>query len=151
MSRFPIIAGLFSNYSKTAGMPVLESRAVGLAASMSTNSGYCQYAIRVYIGARTGGDDDVDIDPAAVDEDTLVELAEDEENDFDGFTSDMQFAMNLFQNNERREMISSWRSSCLRMHQKNRTLVQEVKTLQNQRTMPRTWAPWKHPATMYYN
>jgi len=33
----------------------------------------------------------------------------------------------------------------------NRTLVQEVKILQNQRTMRRTWAAWKHPATMYYS
>ena len=95
-------------------------------------------------------DDDSDVDPAAVDEDRLVELVEDAENDFDGFTADMQLAMDLFQE-QRAKGNDKFAERFMAANVSNRTLVQEVKTLQNQRTMPRTWASWKHPATMYYN
>ncbi|KAK9312641.1 hypothetical protein V1524DRAFT_243382 [Lipomyces starkeyi] len=91
-------------------------------------------------------DDEADIDPVAVDEDRLVELADDEENDFDNFTSEMQFAMELFQE-QRAKGNDKFAEKFMAANASKRTLVQEVKTIQ--RTMPRTWASWKHPVTMY--
>jgi hypothetical protein len=85
-----------------------------------------------------------------VDEDRLIELAEDAENDFDGFNSDMQLAMEIFQE-QREKGNDKFAERFMVANASNRTLVQEVRTLQNQRTLPRTWAPWRHPATMYYN
>ncbi|KAK9237919.1 hypothetical protein V1525DRAFT_432242 [Lipomyces kononenkoae] len=79
----------------------------------------------------------------------LVELAEDKENDFNDFASDMHFAMDLFQE-QRGKGNDKFAEKFMAANASIRTLVQEVRTLQNQRTMPRTWAPWKHPATMYY-
>lgn len=35
-------------------------------------------------------------------------------------------------------------------NQMNRTLVEEVKHRCNKRNMPRTWAKYRHPATMYF-
>ena len=35
-------------------------------------------------------------------------------------------------------------------HQKIEVLVEELRSLKQQRTMPRTWYHYKHPSTMYY-
>ena len=94
-------------------------------------------------------DDDIAIDPAAVDEGRLVDLAEDVEADFDAYLSDMQSAMEIFQD-QRAKGNTKFMEKVMAANSSHRTLVQEIKTLRNQRTMPRTWAAWKHPATMYY-
>lgn len=96
--------------------------------------------------------DEEDIDPISVMEDQLVDLEEDDDDieDIERFASDMQSAMDIF-----REQLADGNDKFVRKfmaaNASNRTLVQEVKTLQNQRTMPRTWNAWKHPATMYYH
>ena len=96
-----------------------------------------------------GDDEEEDMDPAAVDQDQLVDLEEDVE-DVDGFASDMQSAMDIFRE-QRDAGNDSFVRKFMAANASNQTLVQEVKTLQNQRTMRRTRTAWKHPATMYYN
>jgi hypothetical protein len=93
-------------------------------------------------------DDEEDIDPAAVDQDQLVDLEEDVE-DVDGFASGMQSAMDIFRE-QRAAGNDRFVRKFMAANASNQRLVQEVKTLQNQRTMRRTWIAWKHPATMYY-
>ncbi|KAK9489884.1 hypothetical protein V1508DRAFT_400410 [Lipomyces doorenjongii] len=86
-------------------MSDLESRAVAATANTANTQSESISAPELE------EDDDVDIDPAAVDEDTLVKLAEDDESGFDGFTSDMQFAMDLFQEQRAKGNDKSRRSS----------------------------------------
>ena len=62
----------------------------------------------------------------------------------------MQLALDLFQE-QRAKGNRNFMEKFIAANASNRTLVQEVKILQNQRTMRRTWAAWKHPATMYYS
>jgi hypothetical protein len=93
---------------------------------------------------------EADIDPAAVDEDRLVDLVEDVKGNIDEFISDMQSAMDYFQEQRAKGNVK-FVEKFVAANASNRTLVQEVKILQNQRAMRRTWAAWKHPATMYYN
>jgi hypothetical protein len=97
-------------------------------------------------------DDEEDADPAAVDEDQLVDLEEDDDDieDIEGFAADMQLVMDIFRE-QQAEGNDNFVRKFMATNASNRTLAQEMKTLQNQRTMPRTWAAWKHPATMYYN
>jgi hypothetical protein len=97
-------------------------------------------------------DEEEDIDPAAVNEDQLVDIEEDDDDveDIEGFASDMQSATDIFreqQDDGNEKFVRKFMAA----HASIRTLVQEVKTLQNKRTMPRTWDAWKHPATMYYH
>ena len=99
--------------------------------------------------SETEDDNEEDIDLAAENEDQLVDLEEDVEEDI-GFTSDMQLALDLFQE-QRAKGNCNFMEKFIAANASNRTLVQEVKILQNQRTMRRTWAAWKHPATMYYS
>jgi len=100
----------------------------------------------------TEDDNEEDIDLAAESEDRLVDLEDDLEDveDIDGFASDMQLALDLFQE-QREKGNRRFMEKFIATNASNRTLVQEVKILQNQRTMRRTWAAWKHPATMYYS
>jgi hypothetical protein len=79
-----------------------------------------------------------------------VDLVEDVKGNIDEFISDMQLAMNYFQE-QRAKGNDKFVEKFVAANASNRTLVQEVKMLQNQRAMRRTWAAWKHPATMYYN
>jgi hypothetical protein len=98
------------------------------------------------------GDEEEDIDPAAVNEDRLVDLEEDDDDleDIEGFALDMQSAIDIFRE-QQADGNGKFVRKFMAANASNRTLVQEVKTLQNQRTMPRTWEAWKHPATMYYH
>ena len=100
-------------------------------------------------GGDDGGDEEEDMDSAAVDQDQLVDL-EDDVEDVDGFASDMQLAMDIFRE-QRAAGNDRFVRKFMAANVSNQMLVQEVKTLQNQRTMRRTWTALKHPATMYYN
>ena len=91
-----------------------------------------------------------DADAGMIDQDQLVDLEEDAEEDFDGFVADVQSAVDIVRE-QRAKGNSKFVEKCIATHASIRTLVQEVKLLRNQRTMRRTWAAWKHPATMYYN
>ena len=102
------------------------------------------------VGDDGDDDDEEDIDPAAVDQDQSVVLdLEEDAEDVDGFVSDMQSAMDIFRE-QRAAGNDRFVRKFMAANASNQRLVQEVKTLQNQRTMRRTWNAWKHPATMYY-
>jgi hypothetical protein len=97
-----------------------------------------------------GDDADEDADFSTVDQDQLIDLEDDSEEDFDAFAADVQSAMDIVRE-QRAKGNSKFVQKFIAKHASIRTLVQEVKVLRNQRTMGRTWAAWKHPATMYYN
>jgi hypothetical protein len=91
-----------------------------------------------------------DADAGMIDQDQLVDLEEDAEEDFDGFVADVQSAVDMVRE-QRAKGNSKFVEKFIATHV-IRNQVQEVKLLRNQqRTMRRTWAAWKHPATMYYN
>ena len=96
--------------------------------------------------------DEADNDAASsiADQDQLVDLEEDVKEDFDGFAADVQSAIDMARE-QRAKGNSKFVQKFITAYASIRTLVQEVKSLRNQRTMRRTWAAWKHPATMYYN
>jgi hypothetical protein len=111
-------------------------------------------------------DTEEDIDPEAVNEDQLVYDSEEDidptpdnnqlvvESDSDddeiaSFISDAEKWIELIRDqkakgNRRflRKVMESSRGV--------RTLVQEISSIQQQRTMPRTWGSRKHPASMYF-
>ena len=89
-------------------------------------------------------------DSSAADQDQLVDLEEDVEEDFDGFAADVQSALDITRE-QHAKGNSRFVQKFIAAHASIRILVQEVKLRRNQHTMPRTWAVWKHPATMYYN
>ena len=99
-------------------------------------------------------EEDEDVDSSTTDGDHLVDLEEEVEeeveDDFDGFAADVQSAMDIARG-QRAKGNSEFVQKFVDAHGSIRTLVQEVNLLRNQRTMPRTWAAWKHPATMYYH
>lgn len=92
-----------------------------------------------------------DIDLETLEEDRLVTM-EDEppvEVDVEGFISMMQSAMDIF--HEQKDVGNmKFLEIFIATNAMNRTLVEEIRRRKNQRTMPMTWTPNKHPATMYY-
>lgn len=95
-------------------------------------------------------EEDEDVDSSTTDGDHLVDLEEEVEDDFDGFAADVQSAMDITRG-QRAKGNRKFVQKFVAAHGSISTLVQEVNLLRNQRTMPRTWAAWKHPATMYYH
>ena len=94
-----------------------------------------------------------DFDPAIVEQDQLVELeeeGEDVEVDGNKFASNMQFALDVFREQQAKGN-EKFVQKFMAMYGSIETLVEEVKALENRRTMRRTWDTWKHPLTMYHN
>jgi hypothetical protein len=99
--------------------------------------------------------DDEDIDPVAVGEDEVVITEEEEEEedvDADGnrFASDLQLAVDIFREQQAKGNEKFVRKF-MTMYGSIQTFVEEVKALENRRTMRRTWDAWKNSLTMYYN
>jgi hypothetical protein len=96
--------------------------------------------------------DEADNDAASsiADQDQLVDLEEDIEEDFDRIAADVQSAIDMARE-QRAKGNGKFVQKFITAYVSIRTLVQEVKSLRNQRTMRQTWAAWKYPATMYYN
>jgi hypothetical protein len=99
------------------------------------------------------GEDVVPIDPAGIDEDELVitnEEVEDIDKDDDKFVSDWQLALDIF-----RDQQAKGNEKFLRRFRARfgsiQTLVEDVKALEIERTMRRTWGARKNSLTMYYN
>ena len=70
-------------------------------------------------------------------------------NDRATFRAMMQRALEIFDEQEacgNMKFVEKFMSS----NASNGTLVEEIQRLKNQHTMPHTWAPNRHPATMYY-
>ena len=94
-------------------------------------------------------EDDASIDAAAADEDNLADPDDDLEEEFDAFESDLQQAVDIFREQRakgNKKFLEKFMDVCRSM----RKQVREIIGRKNQRTMPRTWGSWKHPATMYY-
>ncbi|KAH8656329.1 hypothetical protein BGZ61DRAFT_500287 [Ilyonectria robusta] len=87
-------------------------------------------------------DSDEDFDPAIVEQDQLVELEEEGE--------DVEFALDVFREQQAKGN-EKFVQKFMAMYGSIETLVEEVKALENRRTMRRTWDTWKHPLTMYHN
>jgi hypothetical protein len=98
-------------------------------------------------------DEDKDIDPAVVEQDQLVNPKEEEENveaDGNRFASNMQIALDIFREQQAKgneKFVERFMS----MYVSIGTLVEEVKELENRRSIRRTWDARKHPLTMYHN
>jgi hypothetical protein len=98
-------------------------------------------------------DEDENIDPAMIEQDQLVEPEEegrDVEADGNRFASNMQFALNVFREQQAKGN-EKFVEKFMAMYASIETLVEEVKAVENRRTMRRTWDTWKHPLTMYHN
>jgi hypothetical protein len=82
----------------------------------------------------------------------LVDPKEEEDVEADGsrFASNMQLALDMFREQEAKGN-EKFARRFMAMYGSIETLVEEVKALENQRRIRRTWDSWKHPLTMYHN
>jgi len=111
-------------------------------------------------------DTEEDIDPEAVNEDHLVYDSEEDidptpdnnqlvvESDSDddeiaSFISDAEKWIELIRD-QKAKGNSRFLRKVMESSRGVRTLVQEISSIQQQRTMPRTWGSRKHPASMYF-
>jgi hypothetical protein len=67
----------------------------------------------------------------------------------DGFITMMQSVVDLFQE-QRAKGNDKFLDKVIAANESNRTLLTEIEQLRTKRTMPMTWGPRRHPATMYY-
>jgi hypothetical protein len=95
-------------------------------------------------------DDNTSINAAAADQDRLVELDDDLEEEFDDFESDLQRAVEIFREQRAKGNKKFLKNFIETPGGSTQKLVREVRTLENQQTMPQTWGSWKYQATMYY-
>jgi hypothetical protein len=105
-------------------------------------------------GSDASSDSESDIDPGALEEDKLVTVEDEptEEVDVDAALSKIQFAMNTcLEQNARGNTKFVKAFLATKGLDQIQMLAEEIQTLQNKRTMPITWSPYKHPATMYYS
>jgi hypothetical protein len=94
-------------------------------------------------------EDDASIDAAAADEDNLTDLDDDLGEELDVFESDLQHAIDIFRE-QRAKGSKKFLERFMDVCRSIRKQVREIIARKNQRTMPRTWGLWKHPAAMYY-
>ena len=91
-----------------------------------------------------------DIDSAIIEEGNLVDTDEDTYSKLQASMSKVKFAVEIAQ-----EQLDKGNSKFLEKFLDNNVsnilLAEELTRVRAQRTMPRTWASHKHPATIYYN
>jgi hypothetical protein len=98
-------------------------------------------------------DSESDLDPDALEEDKLVTIEDEpaEEVDLEGFLSSMQSAIDICRGQKAKGNVKFVEAfmAAKGMNQIPK-LVEEIRKLENKRTMPLTWTRNEHPATMYY-
>ena len=90
-----------------------------------------------------------DINSAIIEEGSLVDTDEDTYSELQASMSKVKFAVEIAQE-QLEKGNSEFLKKFLDKNVSNILLAEELTIVRAQRTMPRTWTPNKHPATMYY-
>lgn len=96
-------------------------------------------------------DSDLDVDAETVQRVGILEQdTVEKERELDRFEHGMQRLADIFKD-QRSKGHNAYLQKFIEANKSNILLLEEIDQMSAQRTMPRTWEPRRHPATMYYS